>query len=58
MGLFAFRRLRDAEALAQAGASFSVAEPEPKLEVIEEPPKPKRSKRTKTTAEPLNGDHD
>jgi hypothetical protein len=32
MGLFAFRRLRELEALASAGASFSNAEPTPKLD--------------------------
>jgi hypothetical protein len=36
MGLFAFRRLREQEALASAGASFSTAEPTPKLEVTED----------------------
>ena len=35
MGLFAFRRLRDREALATAGASFLKAEPTPKLVVAE-----------------------
>ena len=38
MGLFAFRRLRELEALASAGASFPIAEPTPKLEVTEELP--------------------
>jgi hypothetical protein len=38
MGLFAFRRLREMEALASAGASSSIAEPTPKLEVTEELP--------------------
>ena len=38
MGLFAFRRLRDREALATAGASFSMTEPEPKLEVTQDQP--------------------
>jgi hypothetical protein len=38
MGLFAFRRLRELEALASAGASSSIAEPTPKLEVTEELP--------------------
>ena len=37
MGLFAFRRLREQEALASAGASFPIAEPTPKLEVTETP---------------------
>ena len=38
MGMFAFRRLREAEALATAGASLSIAEPTPKLEVTEDQP--------------------
>ena len=38
MGLFAFRRLRELEALASAGASFSNAEPTPKLEVTQTAP--------------------
>jgi hypothetical protein len=38
MGMFAFRRLREQEALASAGASFPIAEPTPKLEVTEELP--------------------
>ena len=32
MGMFAFRRLRELEVSASAGASFSNAEPTPKLE--------------------------
>ena len=35
MGLFAFRRLRNAEALAKAGASFVNAELTPKLAIAE-----------------------
>ena len=31
MGMFAFRRLREQEALATAGASFPIAEPTPKI---------------------------
>lgn len=38
MSMFAFRRLREREALASAGASFSTAEPTPKLEVTEDQP--------------------
>jgi hypothetical protein len=38
MGLFAFRRLREQEALATAGASLSIAEPTTKLEVTEAQP--------------------
>ena len=38
MGLFAFRRLREQEALAAAGASLSIAEPTPTLEVTEDQP--------------------
>jgi hypothetical protein len=38
MSLFAFRRLREREALATAGASFSDAEPTPTLEVTEDQP--------------------
>ena len=45
MGMFAFRRLREAEALANAGASFSNAEPTPKLEVTETAPADGHSNR-------------
>ena len=38
MGLFAFRRLREREVLAEAGASFTIAEPTPILEVTEDQP--------------------
>lgn len=38
MGMFAFRRLREQEALASAGASSSIAEPTPKLEVTDKAP--------------------
>jgi hypothetical protein len=38
MGMIAFRRLREREALATAGASFSDAEPTPKLEITEDQP--------------------
>ena len=38
MGMFAFRRLREQEALATAGASFPIAEPTPKLEITEPSP--------------------
>jgi hypothetical protein len=57
MGLFAFRRLREVEALAQAGASFSIAEPKPKLETASKP-KPKRARVAKPKKEPVDGDHD
>jgi|694.fasta_scaffold05309_17 hypothetical protein len=56
MGLFAFRRLREREALATAGAFFSMAEPEPKLEVVEEQPAPKRRRAVKSKPESTNGD--
>ncbi len=56
MGLFAFRRLRELEALAEAGASFTIAEPAPILEEIPEPPAPKRRRVAKSKPEPLNGD--
>ena len=58
MGMFAFRRLREVEALAKAGASFSNAEPTPKIELTPEEPKPKRRRTSKPKAEPVNGDHD
>jgi hypothetical protein len=38
MGMIAFRRLREREALATAGAFFSNAEPTPTLEVTEDQP--------------------
>ena len=38
MGLFAFRRLQQQEALANAGASFPIAELTPKLELTEPSP--------------------
>ena len=56
MGMFAFRRLREAEALANAGASFSNAEPTPKLEVTE--PTPKKRRTVKPKVEPTDGNHD
>lgn len=58
MGMFAFRRLREAEALANAGASFSNAEPTLKIEQTTEEPKPKRRRTSKPKTEPVNGDHD
>jgi hypothetical protein len=58
MGMFAFRRLRNTEALAEAGASFSNAEPTPKIEQTQEEPKPKRQRTSKPKTEPVNGDHD
>lgn len=56
MGLFAFRRLRELEALATAGASFSNAEPTPKLEIVDEQPEPKRRRAVKPKLEAPNGD--
>lgn len=56
MGLFAFRRLRELEALATAGASFSNAEPTPKLETVDEQPEPKRRRAVKPKLEAPNGD--
>ena len=56
MGLFAFRRLRELEALATAGASSSIAEPAPKLEIINEQPEPKRRRAVKPKLEAPNGD--
>jgi len=38
MGLFAFRRLRELEALAEAGASFTIAEPTLTLEATVDQP--------------------
>ena len=54
MGLFAFRRLREQEALATAGASFSTAEPTPKLDTEE--PAPKKRRTVKPKAEPTDAD--
>jgi hypothetical protein len=53
MGMFAFRRLREAEALANAGASFSNAEPTTKLEIEESAPKKRRTVKPKV--EPTDG---
>jgi hypothetical protein len=58
MGMFAFRRLRETEALASAGASFSNAEPTPKIEATEAAPAPKRRRTPKLKQEPANGDSD
>lgn len=38
MGLFAFRRLRELEAVSQEAASLSIAEPTPTLETLEPSP--------------------
>jgi len=56
MGLFAFRRLRDREALATAGASFPIAEPTPKLKTVNEQPAPKRRRAVKPKSEAPDGD--
>jgi hypothetical protein len=56
MGMFAFRRLREMEALASAGASFPIAEPTPKLEIVNEQPEPKRRRAVKPKLEAPNGD--
>jgi hypothetical protein len=58
MGLFAFKRLREREALAKAGASFSQEESAPKIDLTpEEPTAPKRRRgRTKTVK--ADGNHD
>lgn len=56
MGLFAFRRLREQEALATAGVSFPVAEPTTTLETVDEQPAPKRRRVVKPKLEPTNGD--
>jgi hypothetical protein len=58
MGMFAFRRLREQEVSASAGASFSNAEPTSKIEQTTEEPKPKRRRTSKPKTEPVNGDHD
>jgi hypothetical protein len=58
MGMFAFRRLRETEALANAGASFSNAEPTPKIEQTKEEPKPKKQRIPKPKTELVDGDHD
>ena len=56
MGMIAFRRLREREALATAGASFSNAEPTPKLETEE--PAPKKRRTVKPKAETTDANHD
>ena len=56
MAMFAFRRLREREALATAGASFSNAELAPKLETVDEQPEPKRRRAVKPKQEAPNGD--
>jgi hypothetical protein len=58
MGMLAFRRLREQEALASAGASFSDAEPTPKLESTPEQATPKKRRTVKPKAEPADGNHD
>jgi len=58
MGMFAFRRLREREVSASAGASFSNAEPTPKLESTPEKPAPKKRRTVKPKAEPADGNHD
>jgi hypothetical protein len=55
MGMFAFRRLREQEALASAGASFSNAEPTPTIEVVEEQLEPKRRRAVKPKLEAPDG---
>jgi hypothetical protein len=54
--MIAFRRLREREALATAGASFSNAELAPKLETVDEQPEPKRRRAVKPKQEAANGD--
>ena len=56
MAMFAFRRLREQEALVSTGASFSNAEPTPKLETEE--PAPKKRRTVKPKAEAIDADHD
>lgn len=57
MGMFAFKRMREREAAANAAASFCVpkieAKPEPKSE-----PKPKKQRTVKPKMEKANGDND
>lgn len=56
MAMYAFRRLREREALASAGASFSNAEPIPKLEAEE--PAPKKRRTVKPKVEPTDANLD
>jgi len=56
--MFAFRRLREREVSASAGASFSNAEPTPKLESTPEQTAPKKRRTVKPKAEPADGNHD
>jgi hypothetical protein len=58
MGMFAFRRLREREVSASAGASFSNAKPTPKLESTPEQTAPKKRRTVKPKAEPADGNHD
>lgn len=56
--MFAFRRLREREALATAGASFSDAEPSPKLETVSDQPAPKKRRVAKPKMEADDADFD
>lgn len=58
MSMFAFRRLREREALANAGASFSNAEPAPKLETVSDQPAPKKRRIAKPKAETNDANFD
>ena len=58
MGLFAFKRLREREALAKAGASFSQPEPTPKIESTPEKPAAPKRRRGRPKAVKADGDHD
>ncbi len=56
MAMFAFRRLREQEALVSTGASFSNAEPTPKLETEEPTPKKRRTVKPKAESTDANLD--
>ena len=54
MGLFAFRRMREREAVSSEAASLPIAEPK-----LSEEPKPKQRRRrtVKPKLEQVDGDH-
>lgn len=57
MGMFAFRRMRNQGAAADAAASFCVPKTEVKAEAKSEP-KPKKQRTVKPKLEKADGDND
>ena len=58
MGLFAFRRLRELEAAANAAASFSIAEPAPESNSNSKPQRRGRLKQLSTEQSDAQGKTD